>query len=54
MTLITNYSVIEHRFQDALDVPIKMMQLWRIFKVSFFFSEKGEHLKASAGFDSFF
>lgn len=30
-----------------------MMQLWRIFKVSFLFSDKGEHLRASAGFDGF-
>jgi hypothetical protein len=53
VTLISNYSAIERKLAEALDIPIKMMMLWRIFKISFLFSERGEHLRVNANIDGF-
>ena len=47
--MIANYKVFEHRFRESIDIPIKMMQLFRLAKVLLLYSEQGKRLRKIAG-----
>ena len=47
--MVSHYKVFEWKLREAIDIPVKMMQIFRVAKVVLLYSTKGKRLRKAAG-----